>query len=110
MYSDETTGLQVLVKDSDEDRLYDFDFERADKLRPGDSIDVPLPTEQSTRGNVAGSTPLVIGGEAKSDTIIQVRIGGGTNLEDYTVEARAQTVQGDVLVFPGMIYVRDAIP
>lgn len=101
---DPSTGLEFLIKQPDESRLYDVPF--TGLLRTGDTVS-SASVSQEKQGNVAGSSDLTLGSVANDTTSAQVRISGGTDGEDYKLEFKATTTNGDTLEMDVMIKVRD---
>ena len=103
---DNDSGLYVLQKQVREKPLFDTDF--SEHMRKGDSIDSIVLTEVTNMGQVAGSSDVVIGTPVFSGSLVQVRVEGGQNLENYKItHVITTTPSGDTLEGDGMLYVRD---
>lgn len=104
-YTDPVTGLDVLVKQPWEDRLYDIPFDQ--ELRAGDTISTVTSVTQANQGKVAASGDLSIGTGATDGSAVQVRISAGTVGEHYKITARAVTTLGDRIEVDVMMYLGD---
>lgn len=105
-YADPTTGLDVLVKQPGENRLYDIPFEQ--ELRAADSIASVASVTVEAQGDVAEISALTKEGAAAHNTdTVQQRLSGGTDGERYKIEAVAITTAGDTIEVDVMLYVRD---
>jgi len=101
---DTSTGLEFLIKQPGEDRLYDVPF--SGLLRTGDTL-TSVVVAQENQGNVTGSTDLTLGAVSNDGATAQVRISEGTDGEDYKLEFTGTTTNGDTLEMDVMIKVRD---
>lgn len=104
---DPNSGLEYEVKRPGESRLYDFDFSKLSSS--GETISTVAGVTQTKRGNVTGSSDLTIGSPSTDNaSLVQVRISGGTDDEDYCLEAEVVTSDGNTLICAGYLYVRAA--
>lgn len=104
---DEDSGLEREVKRPGESRLYDFDFSKL--LNTGEIISSVTGVTQTKRGNVVDSVNLTIGTPSDNGAALaQARISGGTDDEDYCLEAEVVTSDGNTLICAGYLYVRAA--
>jgi hypothetical protein len=101
---DATTGLEYLIKQPAESRLYDIPF--TGLLRDGDTISGVDDITQTNQGIVTGSGDLTLGSPITNTTKAQVRISGGTNGESYKLECVCSTAGGDTLEMDVMIRVK----
>lgn len=108
---DPINGLKVVYKRPYEDRTFNFDLS-ADLTPDDDSVENVLEISFTKRGNVSGSVDLTYTTIALSSDglTVQIKIAAGTADEDYKVQGRAQTVNGNFIEFEGMMYVREDIP
>ncbi len=105
-YADPTTGLDVLVKQPGENRLYDIPFDQ--ELRTGDTIASVSSINVEAQGDVAETSALTKDGASAHNTdTVQQRFSGGTHGERYKIEAIAITTSGDTIEIDVMMYVRD---
>lgn len=105
-YADPTTGLDVLVKQPGESRLYDIPFEQ--ELITADNIASVVSVNIEAQGDVVETSPLTkVDAAAYSADTVQQRFSGGTHGERYKIEATVITVAGDTIEVDVMMYVRD---
>lgn len=105
---DPQNGLPVLVKRSSESRLYNFSGAKV--LGAGVTIAGTPTITQAKRGNVTGSASVTVSGSTASGQVAQCRIAGGTDGEDYHMQATCTDSNGNTVVLEGMLYVRDLDP
>ena len=105
--TDPTTGLDVLIKQPGEARLYHIPFSQ--ELRTGETISGVNSITQTKMGVVAGADDLTIGVATLNDDadIMQTRISGGTDGEHYKLEAIVTTSQSDTIEVDVMLYLAD---
>ena len=103
---DSTTGLPLLVKQPDENRLYNIPFSQ--ELRSSDTISSVTSVTAAAQGDVTQVTALTIAeAPAHDDDTVQPRISGGTDGERYKIEAIVATAGGDTLEVDVMLKVED---
>ena len=104
---DASTGLPVLWKHPDENKLFDMDMEP--EMRAGDTLSAATnPATSTNLGNVTGSANVSLGVPThNSAQKLQVRISGGTDLEDYRIKIEGTTAGGDTVIGEGILRVRN---
>lgn len=104
--TDPDTNLDTLVKNPAEDRRYDIPFSQ--ELRTGDTIASVNSVASVKQDKVGGSSNVTIAGTVPfTDTVVQPKISGGTDQENYKITAKATTAGGDLLEVDVMLWVRD---
>ena len=89
-----------------ESRLYQFDF--ADGMETAEEIASINSITFVNKGRVSGSSDITISGQAILTTkIVQCRIAGGTDHEEYQVTCLITTDLSNILELDGMLHVRD---
>lgn len=78
---DTKTGLQSTVKQPSEDRLLNFDISGMLGLNTISSTSATF----TNLGRVTGSTDVSLGAATFSGAVVQVRVTGGQDFEDYKV-------------------------
>lgn len=104
-YTDPDTDLFVLTKQPWEELRYDMDF--SGQMRDGDDLSSVSAVVITNMGQVVGSGDVTSSGEVVSGDIAQVKLSGGTDLENYKITIRAITTDGDKIEGDGMLYVRE---
>lgn len=104
-YTDPETDLFVLTKQPWEELRYDMDF--SGQMRDGDDLSSVSTVVVTNMGEVVGSDDVTASGETVSGDIAQVKLSGGTDLENYKITIRAITTDGDKIEGDGMLYVRE---
>ena len=100
------TGLEVLIKQPSETRIYDLKFD--DVLPSGATISQINQVKAEPRGNVVNSDTLNVGSPTGvGTTSVQMTISGGKDGEDYKITAVIVDSSGNTLEGEGMLYVRD---
>ena len=103
---DSTTGLPLLVKQPNENRLYNIPFSQ--ELRTGDTISSVTSVTASAQGDVTEVAALAIAGSpAHDDDTVQPKISAGTDGERYKIEAIVVTTGGDTIEVDVMMKVED---
>lgn len=102
-YNDPTTMLPVLTKQPAESIR--FNLPAGPRMRDADtiaSVDSVIATAVSP-----GTGTVTVSGETDDGTDIQATYAGGTDGEQYKVEAVITTAGGDTIEVDGMLYVDD---
>jgi len=94
-----------LVKNPAASELFDFDF--TDMVPAAATLSTPTATQISKANKVVGSSNLTIASANVSGKIVQARISGGTDGEDYLIRATAvDSVLGNTVVIEIVLQVR----
>ena len=102
---DPITGLEALVKQPSESRLYTFDFTA---LLSTNTISSVTSIVQINQNLVSGSSALTLGSPTTDNTsLVQIRVEDGTDLEDYKLTAIIVDSGGNTLEGEGLLRVRD---
>lgn len=102
---DATTGLKVLWKKPGDSFLYDI--ECVEKMRTSDTLSSVGTAVVTNMGNVSGSGDPTASGETQNNaTIMQLRLAGGDDLEDYKIGLTGTTAGGDSVVAEVLLRVR----
>ncbi|SRR6266446_4507686 len=92
----------ILQKQKDEIRTVTFEF--ADKLNIGDTI-----VGASVAGSVTTDTGITAGAPVQDVTRINTKISGGSNDQNYRINCRITTTQGEVLELDVIIQIREGV-
>lgn len=95
--------LVILEKQPRESRLFDVDF--ADDLLSGDSITVVQSVTVANKNNVDSSLLPSVDSENINGSLVQLRLSGGTNQEQYLITVLISTSLGDTLEGDGLLNV-----
>lgn len=104
-YTDPDTDLFVLTKQPWEELRYDMDF--SDQMREGDDLASVSAVVVTNMEQVVSSSDVTSSGGVVSGDIAQVKLSGGTHLENYKITIQAITTDGDKIEGDGMLYVRE---
>ena len=102
---DPNSGLEAFIKQPDESRVYTFEFAA---LLGANTVDTVVSVTGVNQGLVDGSAALTVGaGTDDNISKVQVRLSGGTDGEDYKIEATVTDSGTNTLQGEGMLQVRD---
>lgn len=102
---DPITGLEALEKQPSESRIYTFDFS---SLLAQNIVKTVLSVTQINQNLISGSSDLTLGSPTTNlDKLVQIRILGGTDDEDYKITALIEDTGSNILEGEGLLRVRD---
>ncbi len=102
---DPSTGLKTLWKNPNASKLFDIDC--AGEMTDTDTLTGVGTAVSTSQSLVDGSSNVTISGETHdSSQKMQMRIAGGTDLEDYRIVLTGTTTAGDTVVAEVMLRVR----
>lgn len=101
---DPDTGLDALVKQPAESRVFTMDF--ANIL---DAADLKSITSVTATGlnSTGSSNPVAISDQKIRDHAVSFRIAGGIHGGNYRMEVTVQDTSNGILVGDGVLYVRE---
>ena len=97
--------LQTLVKQSYEERIFQFDF--SGKMEAGATLSSVVSCTSANQGFVSGSGDITIAAPSVSGVFLQALFSGGTSGELYKVTAKAIDSTGQKLEADGYLRVQD---
>ncbi|SRR6266446_9181786 len=92
----------ILQKQPDEVRTVTFEF--ADKLNTADTI-----TSGSVAGSITADTGITFSAPSQDVTRINTKISAGTVDQNYRVNCRITTAQGETLELDVIIQIREGV-
>lgn len=101
---DSGTGLEVLVKQPEESRLYSMDFTN---LLVDGQLELIRNVGLDNQHVIEGSEDVVIEEETIVGSAVWMRISGGVAGENYKVTVRIQDSRDNILEGEGILYVRE---
>lgn len=94
-----------LEKQPSESRLFDVDY--SGDLLTGDTIATIVSSTITSKNHVAGSVLASLDSSNIGTGVVQLRISGGTDKEQYLVTVIITTTLGDTLEGDGLLNVRE---
>ena len=97
--------LQTLVKQSYEERIFQFDF--SGKMADGSTLSSVVSCVSANQGFVTGSGDVTVAAPSVSGVYLQAIFSGGTSGELYKITAKAIDSTGQKLEADGFLRVQD---
>lgn len=97
--------LQTLVKQSYEERIFQFDF--SGKMADGATLSSVVSCVSANQGFVTGSGDITVAATSVSGVYLQAIFSGGTSGELYKITAKAIDSNGQKLEADGFLRVQD---
>ena len=98
------SSLEELEKEAVESIIFDMDF--TNQFVSGESISSIGTVVSTSSDNVSGSSNVTLGTPTFSGNIVQVRISGGTQYEQYTVTITVNTTLANFIQGEGLLRVK----